>query len=114
GERRIVLHDLRSGAWRAESIVDGPESATGLQLALVGERWALLAAAGGGSRLWVAGGEAPVLLPELGGEALLQSSAAESDSVAIASSEGLSLVRFEDGSTTRIPASGTPARPTAV
>src|SRR5690606_7176821 len=59
-ERRVILHDTDSGEWGATAIASPPESAAGLQLSFVGDRWVLFAAAGGGaSRLWVEGRDEP-------------------------------------------------------
>ncbi len=114
-ERRVVLHDTSTGEWGAEVIASPPASAAGLQLSFVGDRWVLLAAAGGGeSRLWVAGRDEPFALPDVGGEGLLQTPGAAADTVAIAHAGGLALVDLADGAVESIDASGTPARPEAV
>lgn len=114
-ERRVVVHDTRTGSWDWAAIASPPESAAGLQLSFVGDRWVLfVAAGGGGSRLWVEGAAAPFALPGVGGEGLLQSPGAAADSVAIAHAGGLALVHLSDGAVETVAASGTPARPAAV
>lgn len=109
--RRFDIDEHRFLGDGAE-VSDAPEGGDGLELTVVGDRWAMLQSAEG--RLWTSGADAPITIDVAEG-ARLQAGAASGDDVVVADSDGLVSVALASGDSERIAeASGVPARPVVV
>lgn len=110
-ERRVTVVDPTTGVVTRFDVADAPESASGVELTFVGERWVLLER-GAEVRLWSdAGGPFAV---SAGVDALLQTPGAAADGVVLAWSEGAAALDLDDGGVlAEVQAAGEPARPAA-
>lgn len=113
-EEAVRRYDAATGRFQGDAVPleDAPAADVGVQLAVVGDHWALVDAADG--LVWRDGGTGPVEVG-IGGDALVQQGAADGTAVYVADAEGLVSVPLDGGDAERIvDAQGAPAQPVVV